>query len=573
LFLLRRLGTAVAVVVAVLVVAAPAASAHAVLLSTDPSPQTTVKKAPTSVKLAFSESVEVSFGAVRVFDVDATRVDTGTISRAQGNRQVSVPVRDLKDGTYTVTWRVVSADGHPVHGGFTFYVGAPSTISAKQVAEDAGAGRVVGWGFGVVRFLWFAALLGLIGAVVVRLWVWTPAVRQLGLDDSDAAEGFRRRYARAFPSLWAVLLVAGALSIVFETASISGLSLWQSLRPSALSSAIDTAFGYYWLWEVAITAALVVPVLALVRRRRLWGINPRAWIVAFGVGAAGLCVVAALNSHARTLGHADLGVPSIAVHLASVGTWVGGLAALVVLAGIGWRTIVSEQRSGLLRQLVPRFSRVALVAVAVVVATGAVNAFVNLAHVSDLWRTTYGRVVLAKIVVLLVALALAARHLLVTPRHLDDPREALGETRVFTRTSRLELVILAVGVALASALVALVPGKTLALAANGPVNLQRQAGPYTVQLFVDQTAVPNQVHVTFVNAQGLAAAEVANVNASISRGGGSATPLEMRLLSAGHFVADTGSLAVGMYRIEVATGGGTQASTTFTVKLKGKAKP
>jgi hypothetical protein len=47
----------------------------------------------------------------------------------------------------------------------------------------------------------------------------------------------------------------------------------------------------------------------------------------------------------------------------------------------------------------------------------------------------------------------------------------------------------------------------------------------------------------------------------------------MRLLSAGHFVADTGSLAAGMYRIEVATGGGTQASTTFTVKLKGKAKP
>jgi len=572
LSVLRRLGMAVAVVVVVLVVAAPAASAHAVLLSTDPSPQTTVQKSPTSVKLVFSESVEVSFGAVRVFDVDATRVDTGTISRAQGNREVSVPVRDLKDGTYTVTWRVVSADGHPVHGGFTFYVGAPSTISAKQVAEDTGAGRVVGWGFGVVRFLWFASLLGLIGAVAVRLWVWTPAVRQLGLADSDAAEGFRRRFARAFPSLWAMLLVAGALSIVFETASISGFSLWQSVRPSVVSSTLDTAFGHYWLWEMAITGVLVLPVIALVRRRRLWGIAPSVWIVAFGVGAAGLCIVAALNSHARTLGHPDLGVLSIAVHLASVSTWVGGLGALVVLAGIGWRTIVAEQRSGLLRQLVPRFSRVAIAAVAVVIATGTVNAFVDLAHVSDLWRTTYGRIVLAKIVVLVVALALAARHLFVTPRHLDDPREALGETRVFTRTSRLELVVLAVGVALASALVALVPGKTLALAANGPVNLQRQAGPYTVQLFVDQTAVPNQVHVTFVNAQGLAAAEVANATASIARGGAPPVPLDMRLLSAGHFVADAGSLPAGTYRIDVTAGGGPPASTTFTVKLKGKAK-
>jgi copper transport protein len=561
------------VVMAALVVAASPASAHAVLLATDPSPQTTVKQAPSSVKLDFSEAVEVSFGAVRVFDVDANRVDTGAISRAQANREVKVPVRALKDGTYTVTWRVVSADGHPVHGGFTFYVGAPSTISAKQVAEDTGAGRVVGWGFGVARFLWFGALLGLIGAVVVRLWVWTPAVRQLGLTQSDAAEGFRHRFARTFPGLWGALLVAGALTLVFETASISGFSLWRSASSStALSSTLHTAFGHYWLWEMVLTAALALPVIALVRRRPLWGVGPRVWLLAFGIGAAALCVVAALNSHARTVGHPDLGVPSIAVHLASVGVWVGGLGALVVLAGLGWRQIVLEQRSGLLRQLVPRFSRVAMAAVAVVVVTGVVNAFVNLAHVSDLWRTTYGRVILAKVAVVVVALVLAARHLLLTPKRLDDPRDAVGETKVFTRTSRLELIVLAVGVALASALVALVPGKTLALAANGPVNLQRQAGPYTVQLFIDQTAVPNQVHVTFVNAQGLAAAEVANATASIARGGAPPTPLEMRLLSAGHFVADAGSLPAGTYRIDVTAGGAPPASTTFTVKLKGKAK-
>ncbi len=568
--MLRRLGLAGLIIVAVLVAAAPAASAHAVLLSTDPSPQTTVKTAPSSVKLVFSESVEVSFGAVRVFDVDANRVDTGSISRAQGNREVVVPVKALKDGTYTVTWRVVSADGHPVHGGFTFYVGAPSTISAKQVAQDKGAGRIVGWGFGAVRFLWFAALLGLIGAAVVRLWVWTPAVRQLGLSQSDTAEGFRRRFARTFPTLWAVLLVAGLLTIVFETASISGFSIGKSFSPSVISSTLDTAYGHYWKWQTAITVVLLLPVVALVRRRPLWSVGPRVWLALFGVGAAGLCVVAALNSHARTLGHATIGVTSVSVHLASVAVWVGGLGALVLLAGIGWRTIVAEERSGLLRQLVPRFSRLAIIAVAVVIVTGVVNSIVDLAHLSDLWKTTYGRVILAKIGVLIVALALAARHLWRTPRHLDDPAAAPRETRVFVRTSRVELVVLALGVALASALVALVPGKTLAIAANGPVNQQRQAGPYTVQLFVDQTAVPNQVHVTWSNAQGLAAAEVTNMTASMARAGGPPAPLEMRLLSAGHFVADAGSLSAGTYRVTVSAGGAPPASTTFTLKLKGK---
>src|SRR2546428_595413 len=92
-----------------------------------------------------------------------------------------------------------------------------ASAHALLLRTHPGAGRVVGWGFGVVRFLWFASLLGLVGAAVVRLWVWTPAVRHLGLSESDAAEGFRRRFARTFPALWAVLLVAGALSILFET--------------------------------------------------------------------------------------------------------------------------------------------------------------------------------------------------------------------------------------------------------------------------------------------------------------------------------------------------------------------
>ena len=392
-----------------------------------------------------------------------------------------------------------------------------------------------------------------------------PRHGELGLSASGAAEGFRRRFARVFPGLWAVLLVAGALSIVFETASISGLSLLSSFRPSVLSSTVHTAFGRYWVTEMVVSALVLVPVVGLVRRRLLWGVGPRVWLVLFGLGAAVLCVLAALNSHARTLGHAALGVPSVAVHLAAVGVWVGGLGALVVLAGMGWRDLPPDQRGSLLRRPRPRFSRVALVAVAVVVATGTVNALLDLAKVSDLWSTTYGRVVLAKVVVLLLALALAARHLRVTPKRLGDPVEAPATVRSFARSSAAELGVLAVAVALASALIALVPGKTLALAASGPVSQEQQAGAYTVQLFIDQTAVPNEVHVTFVNAQGLGAAEVTNATVTLGRSGAASRQLEARLISPGHFVADTPTLAPGRYQIRVTAGGG--VVTTFNVKL------
>src|SRR5204863_3978266 len=68
-----------ALVLSVVVSTAGPASAHAVLLRTDPSAQTTVKTPPSAVRLQFSEAVEVAFGAVRVFDVDGKRVDKGKI--------------------------------------------------------------------------------------------------------------------------------------------------------------------------------------------------------------------------------------------------------------------------------------------------------------------------------------------------------------------------------------------------------------------------------------------------------------------------------------------------------------
>ena len=246
----RRVAAPIALVVVLAVVGASPAAAHAILLRTDPSPQTTVKQSPAAIGLFFSEPVEVAFGAIRVFDVNGHRVDKSSIRRAQGNREVLVPVSQLKDGTYTVTWRVVSADGHPVHGGFTFYVGAPSSISAVAVAADQGAGRTVGWSYGVVRFAWFAALLGLIGAVVVRRWVWTPALRAAGLADSEAGARFRRRFAQTLPALWGLLVVAGGLTIVYEAASVSGLSFFSAFRASVISEVLKTTFGRLWKIEM-----------------------------------------------------------------------------------------------------------------------------------------------------------------------------------------------------------------------------------------------------------------------------------------------------------------------------------
>ena len=274
------------------------------------------------------------------------------------------------------------------------------------------------------------------------------------------------------------------------------------------------------------------------------------WIAAGGLVAAAVSVTSALSGHARTLGHPVLGVTSLAVHLLAVGVWVGGLATLLVMGGSAWRHITPERRVQLVRALVPRFSRVAVVAVLLVVATGTINAIADLASVSDLWKVTYGKVVLAKIIVLCIALALAARHLRRVPRQL----EAAGPpaVRSFQRSAAAELAALTAAVALAAGLVALVPGKSLALAAQGPVNIERRAGGYTMQLFLDPSRVgANQVHVTFVDPQGLGAAEIANADATLTGPTGRPKSLALRLISPGHFVGDATLPVVGRYQLHV----------------------
>ena len=123
----------VAALIAAFVVA-PSALAHASLGSSTPSNDEVIRRAPAQVVLRFDEPIESAFGSVRVYDGSARRVDEGRTSRPQANAVAVGLPSDLPRGTYTVAWRVVSSDSHPVSGAFVFHVGQPG----------AGAGGVVG---------------------------------------------------------------------------------------------------------------------------------------------------------------------------------------------------------------------------------------------------------------------------------------------------------------------------------------------------------------------------------------------------------------------------------------------
>ena len=113
----------------------PVAGAHARLITTEPANDAVLEQSPRSVLLRFDEPVETAFGAIRVYDARARRVDSGDVERPS-DREARISVdRRLARGTYTATWRAVSADGHPVSGAFVFHVGAPGANPAGVAAQ------------------------------------------------------------------------------------------------------------------------------------------------------------------------------------------------------------------------------------------------------------------------------------------------------------------------------------------------------------------------------------------------------------------------------------------------------
>jgi copper resistance protein C len=103
--------------------AADAALSHSFLERAEPRPGSTVKTAPTEVRLRFTERLEAAFSTVRVTDEKGRRVDRGEALMEPGApRQLRVPLEPLSAGRYTVHWRVLSVDSHVVEGDFTFRV-------------------------------------------------------------------------------------------------------------------------------------------------------------------------------------------------------------------------------------------------------------------------------------------------------------------------------------------------------------------------------------------------------------------------------------------------------------------
>jgi copper transport protein len=563
-----------------LAVAPAAASAHARLEGTSPERGATVARGPAQVVFRFDEPVEATFGAVRVFDARGVRVDDGGLVRPGRNQRVAGTAlkRGVPDGTYTATYRVISADGHPVSGGFTFNIGHAGAAPSKGVADLLGAGntgKVTEVAFGAAKAFGYLAIALVLGGLGFLAFVWRPALAEAAGGEDEwarAAGAFRSRAVGLLSAGLALGILTSAAGLVLQGATAAGTSAWSAMDPNVVRDVAGTHAGTAWALRLAVWAllALALGVVAglgavpAVRPAQLGATGrvlerppPRAALIALAVPALALAVLPALAGHASTQHPTWALFPLDVAHVLAMSAWLGGLVALLVCVPAATRALAAPDRTRLLAAALTRFSPLALAAVCVLAATGTTQAIIEVRHLSALTGTGFGRSVLIKAGLLIVLVGFGAvnrRRVVPAFRRLAAEAAAPGGPgRLLRRTLRSEVALVLVVLGVTGALTGYAPPTS---ASGGPQSVSKRMGPLDLELTVDPAAVGvNELHVyLFRTRDGTPFTGTKELTVRLSQPDKGIGPIDAHLRSGGpgHFLADALTLSPGgTWQIEV----------------------
>jgi copper transport protein len=491
-----------AVLVAVLVaLALPAsAAAHAGLVHTDPAANAVVDGSPAQLSLTYTEPVEPRFAIISVTDPSGAQMTAGPPTRPGGTTLV-VPLKTLQTGWYLVFWRVVSQDGHPVRGAYTFAVG-PNPGPAPQfvipsTSETAATPTLV-----IARAVVLLSLLAMIGLLAFRLVIARPVSRRV-------PEASVRPVTVAAMVALAVALVATPVYVELATAqfALRSSTAVGDVVPLIRDSSFGRGFSDLWLILALLGLAGVIAIRIDRPEREQRSVAELAALTGVVLAAGAAVVVPGLAGHPVTTSPVGIALATDALHLLAGSLWLGGLVGLLLLAV----TAPTGRRVEALTAVAPRFSNVAFISVLMLIASGTVATYLHLPTVSSLWETSYGKAILAKVILLLLALPLAAVNLVRARPRIETGTASAdvrrGGVRLLTRLVGGEALILTAIVVVAAILTSLPPpakalgalGEVAATIGPGEVHGQPlAAGDYRVALDVapNRAAVPNTYRVT-----------------------------------------------------------------------------
>jgi copper transport protein len=455
-------------ILAALAVPASPASAHAVLVGTSPAIGSVVATPPNQVVLTFTESVDPIEGKVRVIAPDGSPEDTGQ-ARATGT-QLVIPLKvSGTQGTYLVTYRVLSADSHPVSGAFTYSVGAPSPGGPPRVdVGNADAGPVIRTVFPVVRWVGYVGLLLLVGPVLMLAVLWPQRLDRTG----------------PIRTIWlgaGLVALATIVELLLQVPYVAGGGLGD-IRAADVQEVLSSQYGTAHLIRLGVLGAALLLIRPIVRGKG-WGADRVLLAVLATIGVATWSV----SGHPSASPVPMVTVLADMIHIASMSVWLGGLAMLVAF-------LLPRANPVELGAIVPVWSGWATYAVSALILTGVAQALIEVGSVDALVSTTYGWLVVAKLALVAVVLGVASlSRRLVEPVAKEDGRAGRRLRTVVFAEAVVALAVLGV----TSVLVQTTPARTAAAQSAVPSVQDARMEDKLFTLTVDMqpsTVGNNEIH-------------------------------------------------------------------------------
>lgn len=434
----RAVLCACVIVLCILGWAASPASAHAELVRSVPAAGHPLTAMPSQLVLVYDEEISLEASAVRFA---GRRLP---LSVKPGNfRELLVRTAGLEPTAagWTFTWQAVSADdGHVTTGTVTIprRAAAPEKLSPSPPVQavDQTPKQLLT----LARFLGYLALSVFVGAMVFLAFLW-PA----GADDA--------RSRALLTAAWVLGLGSSATAIGLQGAYATMQPLRAILRTKTYLDVLTTHVGVVLAGRLLLWLLAGV-VLADLLQRGAVAVQARAWRVGAVALSVGLLRITGMTGHSAEIPNSFLGAAADLAHLAGVSLWVGGLVVLVV-------GLLPRRQADELGVVLPKYSRLAMVAVLTIAAAGSVLAWQLVGSFHALLHTSYGHLLVLKLSLLGTVLLAAGRSKAWVQQRLDVAvlmRADQATVRPFVYSVAAEAFLVLLVLAVTSTLVMSSPG-------------------------------------------------------------------------------------------------------------------
>ncbi len=506
----------------ILIIGIPSAYAHPFLVDSEPGQGQNAAVGTTQIIVFYSEAIEIDFSELKVFDSNGNKIDNMDTAYYEGESSLVITTPSLEDGIYTVTSKVLSKiDGHLVQSAIIFGVGETQVdLSLLEAQEES---EITFLPEAAARFPGIIGQTVVLGSVISGIVIWGTQRKRFGKESRDLVN---QAYRFKFAKLTGISLVA-----VFASNFI--ILAVQTLRlETSPIDVIDTAFGTTWLIRMIITIILLGIWFWMERKPHL---SPKKHIPMLAASLVLIFTTTMMGHGAAT----ELTAPIILdyVHNLLASVWIGGVIffGFVLLPTLA--SLDGIQKAKVTLAMLPRYSGMITIALGILIITGPTLLWFLESDVASLTNSTYGSLIIAKIMLAIVLIGFGAFYQFKIQRQAERNLKS-GKTFTFNKLSKPLKAEAMVGIALLG-VVALLVNSSLPAGEIQTVDAQGITLGFSSTLFSEQAKFdvsviplgvgPNTISVLVSNVSGEPLPDISGLKIKVSNPQRNIAPIEISI--------------------------------------------